>query len=256
MLANSSSPLHPVGVTPRDALGISWEDLTRELYLGAGGLYLYRPICKCATTTIKTLLLEFEGLTPDADIWRRHQRNLNGFRGVDHLSRGEIEAILSGTPPIFKFTFVRHPCSRMASAYQDKILREDMALLAKFHDIARAKGRVLSQPISFEEFILIALDQDIASMDPHYRPQYYEGAFSLISYDFVGWVETIESDLRHVFDRIGKGAAPFTGKPAKLNQTSAVPHLWDQISAPTMDRFMAKYECDFVTFGYAPLRRG
>jgi hypothetical protein len=239
--------------TQSDALGVSWEDLTRELYFGAGGSYLYRPICKCATTTIKTLLLEFEGLPVDADVWRRHQRNLNGFPGIDHLSRAEIEAILSGSPTIFKFTFVRNPFKRMASAYQDKILREDLALLEKFHAMARAIGRVLSQPISFEEFIELALDQDIAAMDPHYRPQFYEGAFSVIRYDFVGRVESMEDDLRHVFDCMSKGRSPILRAPEKLNQTVAAPHLWGQVSARTMDRFLAKYECDFATFRYAQI---
>ncbi len=56
------------------------------MYYGGGGGYLYQPIPKSACTTIKTLLLKVEGLPVDENVWRRHQKEYNGFPGTRHLA--------------------------------------------------------------------------------------------------------------------------------------------------------------------------
>lgn len=140
----------------------------------------------------------------------------------------------------------------MASAYKDKVLRQDAACLDRLTATGPARGRRSAAPLSFEDFILLVIAQDFSDMDPHWRPQYYEGAFEIIRYDAVGRLETLERDLCHVFGRIGGSSAWIADRLTRLNATGAIVGLWDQVSARTIDAFVHRYGCDFVRFGYDP----
>ena len=91
-----------------------------DMYYGGDGSYLYQPIPKNACTTIKTLLLEVEGLPVDQNVWRRHQKEYNRFPGTNHLTIQEQLDIFEGRTDTFKFVIVRNPYARLASAYFDK----------------------------------------------------------------------------------------------------------------------------------------
>jgi hypothetical protein len=227
------------------------EQIGYHMYYGGGGAYLYQPIPKCACTTIKTLLLQIEGLPVDDNVWRRHQKEYNGFPGTHHLSLREQLDIFEGRTDTFKFVVVRNPYARLASAYCDKILRAPAPyMLRKIRRAAAAQGALLSDPITFEEFVGVVSRQSLEDMDPHCRPQYYEGRFAVVRYDFVGRMEAMPADLVYALERIGAPAAVIARADERYNAAGSSLDLWETVSAEVRRQFLATFAIDFDTLHY------
>jgi hypothetical protein len=221
------------------------------MYYGGGGAYLYQPIPKCACTTIKTLLIELEGLPVDSNVWRRHQKEYNGFPGTDHLPIQEQCDIFEGRTPTFKFVIVRNPYSRLVSAYSDKIRRNPAPyLIRKIKKAAADQGVALSDPITFEQFITVVSRQSLEEMDGHYRPQYFEGRFGIVKYDFVGRMEAMPYDLMYAFERIGAPESVIARANERHNVAGASFTLWETVSAEALQSFLATFAIDFDVLQY------
>jgi len=230
---------------------VSWRDIGFHLYFGGDGRYLYQPIPKCACTTIKTLLLELEGLPVDADLWRRHQKRYNQFPGTAHLSEQAQRDVFEGRTGTFKFVVVRNPYARLASVYSDKfLLRPDGHWVGQIRRSAAAQGLPLSDAVSFEEFVRVVSAQSIKEMDDHWRPQYYEGRFAMIQYDFVGRMETMPDDLIYALETIGAPDAIIERANERYNVTGSDYDLWEAVSPEVRKLFLATFAIDFDTLHY------
>ena len=229
----------------------SWLELTTEVYYGGRGEYLYWPIAKCASTTIKTLLLELEGLPHDLEIWKRHSKRLNKFPSLAHLPTQQAMGILRGQTPTFKFTVVRNPFSRLASAYFDKVLRRDRYVRRLLREHASRHRQPMAEEIGFEEFVELVSTQDVADMDPHWRPQYVEGHFAYISYDYVGRAETLQNDLTYILERIRAPEAIISKVVLRENASGSTLDIWSGVSELVRRKFTSAYEIDFDTFRYS-----
>ncbi|CAI5481047.1 unnamed protein product [Closterium sp. Yama58-4] len=135
----------------------------------------------------------------------------------------EEQAIrLMTRPDFFKFTFVRNPFSRIASAYSNKLVRTDRPKLktgtgwgtrqywsnAFFHAVKPMYEAVKDSTglVSFPDFVRLVgklLASHRADMDRHLAPQEDICALSSIKYDFVGRFEHLEEDVKTVVDRFG-----------------------------------------------------
>jgi dermatan 4-sulfotransferase 1 len=227
------------------------EKIGYHMYYGGDGAYLYQPIPKCACTTIKTLLLQVEGLPVDANVWRRHQKEYNSFPGTRHLTIRDQLDIFEGRTDTFKFVFVRNPYARLASAYCDKILLNPAAyLIRKIRKSAAELGTVLSDPITFEQFVSVVSRQSLEEMDPHCRPQYYEGRFAIVKYDFIGRVEAMPGDLVYAFERIGAPESIISRVNERYNVAGSSFDLWDTVPSEVQRLFLATFEIDFDTLQY------
>lgn len=225
---------------------VGWEHIGYGAYYGGNGSYLYQPVPKCACTTIKTLLLELEGLPVDANVWRRHQKQHNNFPGTSHLPEQEQVDIFEGRTDTFKFVFVRNPYARLASVYCDKVfLRPDSYWINQLRTAAAEQGVTLSSTIEFEEFVAIVSRQQLRDMDPHWRPQYYEGRFETIKFDFVGHVEMMPSDLIYVLERLGAEDSMIKRANEKQNVTGSDVAMWDAVSSEVRKLFVDTYAADF-----------
>ena len=233
------------------AYNVRLEQIGYNMYYGGNGAYLYQPIPKCGCTTIKTLLLQMEGLPVDESHWRRHQKEYNGFRGTNHLTLQEQRDIFEGRTDTFKFVMVRCPYARLASAYRDKILLHPAAyLIRKIRKSAAEQGTPLSDPITFEQFVSVLSRQSLDEMDPHYRPQYYEGRFGLVKYDFIGRIEAMPRDLVYVFEQIGAPESLIMRVNERHNAVASSSKLWEAVSREVQRLFLATFEIDFDTLQY------
>jgi predicted O-methyltransferase YrrM len=228
-----------------------WQDIGYHIYYGGNGTYLYQPIPKCACTTIKTLLLELEELPVDGNEWRRHQKEFNGFPGTNRLSEAEQRDVFEGRTDTFKFVIVRNPYSRLSSVYRDKIvLRPDRHCIDQILASARAMGIALSDPITFNEFVEVIAGQNYADMDPHWRPQYFEGRFATVKYDFVGRTEMMPDDLIYALERIAAPQSIIARATERLNVTGADLAPWKSVAAAVRDRFLDTFAIDFEILQY------
>jgi hypothetical protein len=235
----------PVGCAHDADYKVSWNDIGYGVYYGGDGKYLYQPITKCACTTIKTILLEFEGLAVDENEWRRHQKKFNKFPGTDHLSDQKQFDIFEGRTNTFKFVIIRNPYTRLASVYNDKILLNKPHWVNLIRKSAATQGVGLSDTISFEEFVTVVSRQSLEEMDPHWRPQYYEGRFGTIKYDFVGRVEMMPDSLTYVLERIGAPDWIIERSIEKHNVTGAGFDLWEAVSPGARKLFLNAFAIDF-----------
>ena len=227
------------------------ERIGYHMYYGGHGAYLYQPIPKCACTTIKTLLLQVEGLPVDSNIWRRHQKEYNGFPGTHNLTIEEQLDIFEGRTNTFKFVIVRNPYTRLASAYCDKIqLNPAPYLFRKIRKSATEHDILLSDPITFEQFVTVVSRQSVEEMDAHCRPQYYEGRFGVVQYDFVGRMEAMPYDLMYPFERIGAPDTLFARVNERFNVAGSNLKLWQDISPEVHRLFLVAFEIDFDILQY------
>jgi hypothetical protein len=228
------------------------EKIGYHIYYGAHGTYLYQPIAKCACTTIKTLLLRAEGLPVDDNIWRRHQKEYNRFPGTHQLTIQEQLDIFEGRTDTFKFVIVRNPYARMASAYWDKFRSNPTPhLIRNIRKSAASQGTVLSDPITFEQFVTIVSRQSLVEMDQHWRPQYYEGRFAFVKYDFIGRMETMPNDLVYALERIGAPESIIAGANERINMAGSGVELWRAVSPEVQRLFLATFNIDFDALQYA-----
>jgi len=227
------------------------EKIGYHMYYGNNGAYLYQPIPKNACTTIKTLLLKVEGLPVDDNVWRRHQKEYNRFPGTHHLTIQQQFDIFEGRTDTFKFVIVRNPYARLASAYCDKILKNPAPyLIRKIRKAAVEQETVLSDPITFSQFVSVVSRQSLEDMDPHCRLQYYEGRFGIVKYDFIGRMEAMPRDLVYAFERIGAPESIFARVHERNNVAGSSLELWESVPRDVHRRFLTMFELDFDVLQY------
>jgi Sulfotransferase family len=228
------------------------EKIGYDVYYGRQGAYLYQPIPKNACTTIKTLLLRAEGLPIDDNVWRRHQKEYNRFPGTHHLPLDKQLDIFEGRTDTFKFAIVRNPYARLASAYCDKILLNPAPyIIRNIKKSADEQGASLSDPMTFAEFVSVVSRQSLAEMNPHYRPQYYEGRFGIVKFDFVGRMETLPHDLMYAFERIGAPESVIARVYERTNVAGSSLEVWETVPADVRREFLSVFEIDFDVLQYS-----
>ena len=231
----------------------AWRQIAKGVYYGGGGAYLYQPILKCGCTTVKTLLLELEGLPVDEHLWRRHRKEFNKFPGLEGLSKSDGMDVLQGRTQTFKFVIVRNPYARLASAYKDKIAGKTKGThwIRLIRKSAEKYGVPLGEKISFEEFVKVVSRQQIREMDPHWRPQYYAGRFKAIKFDFIGHMEMMASDLVFIGERIGAPPSFIARVLAeKYNTTGSSLDMWKAVSEEARQAYLSTFAIDFDFLHY------
>ena len=107
----------------------------------------------------------------------------------------------------------------------------------------------LDQDISFEEFINIVCSSKIIHMNSHWRVQYYQTFQKNIEYDFIGKIEHLDTDIKHVMGNINPDYQRFISDE-KRHATDAN-ELLQTYYTPELTRLVQqKYEKDFTYFAY------
>ncbi|MBT8145270.1 MAG: sulfotransferase family protein [Gammaproteobacteria bacterium] len=140
----------------------------------------------------------------------------------------------------FRFAFVRNPFGRLVSNYLHKIkdksvdqIRSSYILHLDFHE-----------GMSFEEFALQICALPEEKCDRHYRSMYT--SIDLNNIDFIGRLENMQSDFRHVCTRISNSD---TGEVSRMN-TQGSYNYRDFYSASLEQRVGDRYQKDLQLFGY------
>lgn len=161
---------------------------------------VYIDIAKVASSSLKAALAGALGLDLDKVGGNPHEVAFPRPPSASHA--GEMLY-----PGRYTFTFVRNPWDRLVSCYRDKIQGEVGGFTSFSRSgVAHCLSRfdMFSAHMSFERFVhAVALIPD-AEADEHFRSQhdYVTNVSGEIALDFLGRYENLDSDFRHIAERI------------------------------------------------------
>jgi len=131
--------------------------------------------------------------------------SLFGRHTGNHRTIKEYQIIFSKEEfdSFFKFTFVRNPWDRLASAYMFMKKGGRNSFDAEWAE------KYLTQFNDFEDFVLNWVNTDNINLGAHIKPQYKfvtTNNIKKVDVDFVGYFETIENDYEYIRQQLGFGS--------------------------------------------------
>lgn len=173
-------------------------------------IYAYVP--KAACTSIKSWLLDAGGYPTSV---ANPHAYLDQHASLAKMSRVDAVELLNN-PNYFKFTIVRHPLSRLVSAFLDKIAgakRPGVRLIRNFHlrhgTLSWGEiwhwirgGKLLASPLglTFRQLVEQLVRERPGSIDQHFRSQ--TDLLRGVPFDFIGRFENLASDFQKIQNRL------------------------------------------------------
>lgn len=240
--------------TPQSAIKLRmWQErggtLNKMLAVLPQQKILYTSVPKAANSTIKFCLWSACGFTINTTHINSFTYNHPGpSRRVSDISNRDLRSIFAADDWL-RFTFVRNPYRRIVSAYQDKILGGGDK--GKPNAFLRKINWRSHKPPTFAEFVAIICKQQHDAMDWHWMPQTRLIMNRLISYNFIGRVESFSKDMQFVLEHMQIPQAQIKTlllAPKNVNVSK-------EIDAPIITTDLAEYiyrcyQDDFDYFGY------
>ncbi|XP_077996422.1 carbohydrate sulfotransferase 10-like [Glandiceps talaboti] len=154
-----------------------------------------------------------------------------------------------------KFLFVRHPFSRLLSAYINKFVERssDEFKEKMLRAILKVTGSNATE-INFSDFVdyLILTKDSIDTWNYHYRPIYQLCAPCEIKYDIIGHLETVADDSAYVLKMIDANFDYPDFAPGATNSSNLtkLKKYFDLLTPTQIKALYRIYEMDFNIFGY------
>ncbi|XP_071963853.1 carbohydrate sulfotransferase 11-like [Antedon mediterranea] len=159
-----------------------------------------------------------------------------------------------------KFMFVRHPFSRLLSAFNQK-LGPHLQSYGRFQDIFNQILKNFkwdhndkSQTVKFKDFLNLVINGSARHSSDHWREMYTVCYPCDVPYDIIGYFEDIENDSKYIFNLTNIHNLKFprsTG--AHLTNSSSKDILRNEFSSipiPILGELYNKFKYDFTLFGY------
>jgi hypothetical protein len=221
---------------------------------------LYVPVPKAGSTTVLWLLAELAGIplesfavstlpevSPATTV---HDMTLWGDeRRLGHYEGDERERVLT-EEGWFRFSVVRHPASRLWSAWQSKLLLREPRFVAAFGDEPWFP-RVPEQPSDLVEDFrhFVAALAGGGAEDVHWAVQYE--VLEHVPLTHVGHVEQLHETLALLRAHAASDRWPAGSVRENRSTLAMPPHAFDGASATILED---RYAADFRHYGYEPLR--
>ena len=143
---------------------------------------------------------------------------------------------------LFKFTIVRNPYTRTLSAYLDKIVRRK-AVIPSFN----YKSDRIPSFLDFCKY----LEHEGLYENSHWAPQTDVLLLPIVSFDYIGKLESLDEDLRWIFNHIApqRNLHPLRSHiPHQTNANKKLSQYYDDHSRQIV---ASLYKDDFDIFGYS-----
>ncbi|MEM6761829.1 MAG: sulfotransferase family 2 domain-containing protein, partial [Pseudomonadota bacterium] len=149
-----------------------------------------------------------------------------------------------------RILFVRHPADRLVSCFLDRI-QDPLSIPYRF--MARTLGVSEPADITFDAFVSVIAEQDVADMNPHWRPIYNEACCHAVTYDTVLKFEDMPGALSTLLgelypERIASKVDVETN--ISPTRTGASSRVKDFVSTDVNQKIARIYANDFEHFGY------
>jgi hypothetical protein len=228
------------------------EKLVRVLP-GLNAIYLVVP--KAANTRIRMILAAISRRY-SRQLWPSRWGKLREPQGPHSMTARSFYR-LATSPTTFRFSFVRNPYTRLLSCWADKFQGRPLVPgLPEIDDYLARRKRIdpslpfgADKALSFDRFVTFATASLGMDHDLHLHRQDDLLSVPGIALDFIGRVETFNTDLAKVFDRLGASDEVRREALVPLN-TSRHQLCSDHYTPPMADCVYRAYERDFDRFGY------
>ena len=170
--------------------------------LSDDGKFLFVKNQKCASTSLAQLMYYYSNKTEYLD--NIHLPGHNMLYGLHHIL--SLQTALQ-SDDVFKYTFVRHPESRILSAFLDKIIAKKSPYERHISTL-RNRGYLDGGDISrnfdvFLDYVEDSLNENALLTDSHWRHQSINVGFFDIKYDLIGRVESFTKDVDVILRAMG-----------------------------------------------------
>lgn len=232
-----------MAIMPREKL-----DIYRLCYITRNQKLGYYKNSKAACTTILGLLSYYASQKKVTD---PHKSPPGLLEGRFYLHAADIAFMKPS--PTYTFSSVRHPETRVLSAYKNFFIDKTNRAGPKHFDSITKRGFTLGEHSTenldiFIDYIDEAISQNRRHCDGHWREQHVNLGLNTISYDKICKLENLEQDLVEVFSAVG--ASDFTATIAaskKQNSSSKMEVLLSKQQRAKVERIFAQ---DYEVFGY------
>ena len=166
-----------------------------------------------------------------------------------------------------KFVFVRHPLSRLLSAFIDKIDKMDYRKALENEIMKHSTNKTakhdksLGKPISFRDFVryIIHTEKPKVQFNRHWMPLTLLLQPCQMRFDFIGKLETIGSDSSYIFQNLFRDSsltlprlnAADKKKKASRTYTKSIQEYYNELTAQELVAVIDVYKDDFEVFGYS-----
>ena len=188
---------------------------------------------------------------------------------VDLLHKYILEhySVNQSDPNFFNFLFVRHPFSRLVSAYEDKIVNKRQDTFVKplvNHKLRTLRTKLKETPskpnlsIHFSDFVDFVLHElsgkSVSYGTLHWLPASWLCKVCDTNYDFVGKVESLSSDVRALSEKfvgLRENLSSFKKKVNSRGKSDLLTKEYlSQLSEQQLSSLREIYREDFDLFGY------
>lgn len=182
--------------------------------------------------------------------------------GVYPLHHFKDQELMDRVKNYYKVILVRHPLVRLLSAYRNKfvepntVYRETVGtkIIKKYRANATEHSLGHGNDVKYEEFVQFLIDLELShgNFDQHWAP--YDNICDPcnIKYDYVMKLETIDTDLGYIRNKIYKGSPDATLPPAyqKPTEHEMLKQYYSNITQEQLKNLTDLYINDFTMYGF------
>ncbi|KAM9293910.1 carbohydrate sulfotransferase 14 [Gastrophryne carolinensis] len=236
-----------------DLTPVQRRNLLRHIIVSDKYKVLYCYVPKVACSNWKRVLKVLDGHLESVDV-KVKMDHKNDLVFLSDFPADEIDRRLR---TYYKFMFVREPLERLLSAYRNKFgeIREyqqryGMEIVKRYR---KEPGASKGDDVTFSEFLLYLLDEDVEKMNEHWMPIYNLCQPCAMPYDFIGSYEHLQEDANTVLEAIGApGYIRFPERQAWYKPVNKETLRYFLCNTPRglIRELLPKYILDFSLFAY------
>ena len=253
-------------VEEEPCFGEMYEDTLKHIYVLEEHKLLFCYIPKVGCSNWKRVLMKLEDNTKNLeDITSKEAHANNGLTMLGEIPAEKRDDIIDNYR---KFMFVRHPLSRIVSAYKNKfkdmavfreapiiIRRYGMKIIRKYRKDATQEEKETGEGVTWEEWLQYIADPEmLEGFDRHWKEMYKLCSPCAINYDYIGKLENINDEADYIMDALG--ISQFASYPGKANSHPTGTTLektlkeFDVATDYQLQRISEIFGLDFCLFGY------